>query len=263
MRQVVAELQIPQNQLRVVETADGSPSIDMQITSERSEWMHSREGALTESLYIYLEAFQFVANRHWPLSVASVGLGLGYNEMILAAYMIQEELKGAIHVESFESHSLLREAFRNWVLQKQLTGIPAPLLSAYDQMADQIGEHFKVPPPWIKARLAEWLQEGQWRLRGALDATTAFDQKFTCILYDAFSNKASPELWEEEFLAQTLAHMAADQCVLSTYAATGSLNRVLRNLGFLLEDKKGFAGKRESTFAVRIFPRTHSLEMTD
>jgi tRNA U34 5-methylaminomethyl-2-thiouridine-forming methyltransferase MnmC len=52
-------------------------------------------------------------------------------------------------------------------------------------------------------------------------------------------------------LVEQLGRILAPQAVLATYAATGTMNRALRTLGFKILEKPGFQGKRESTLAVR------------
>ena len=69
----------------IVTTADGSPSLSIEDSSGYVEKMHHAAGAMSESIYIYGEAVQKVLDRRWPLRVLSVGLGLGYNELITAA----------------------------------------------------------------------------------------------------------------------------------------------------------------------------------
>ncbi len=69
--------------------------------------------------------------------------------------------------------------------------------------------------------------------------------------FDAFSSKATPGLWNEEFLNQFLLRAPGKPCVFATYASTATLKKALKTAGFELKDQLGFGGKRESTRAYR------------
>jgi tRNA U34 5-methylaminomethyl-2-thiouridine-forming methyltransferase MnmC len=73
----------------------------------------------------------------------------------------------------------------------------------------------------------------------------------TCVFYDAYSKKMDADLWQETSLVTRLDPLLARNCVLSTYAATGTMKRALKTLGFRLLPRTGFLGKRESTLAIR------------
>ncbi|MNL45541.1 bifunctional tRNA (mnm(5)s(2)U34)-methyltransferase/FAD-dependent cmnm(5)s(2)U34 oxidoreductase [compost metagenome] len=85
---------------------------------------------------------------------------------------------------------------------------------------------------------------------GALNAGDCFDGDYSGILYDAFSSKTTPHLWEEEFLKSFFQCAAADAMV-STYACKATLKRALKDSGFEVIVREGFLGKRNSTLALR------------
>ena len=90
-----------------------------------------------------------------------------------------------------------------------------------------------------------------WNLESTLTKDTQFTSQFQCILYDAYSGSTSPELWEDDFLESFLSKAAAPNCLLSTYAAKGSLTRALQKQQFEVQLRTGFGGKRQSTWATR------------
>ena len=53
------------------------------------------------------------------------------------------------------------------------------------------------------------------------------------------------------FLNRFFREVPGSHSVISTYAATGAIKRALRQNDFELLQKPGFAGRRESTFAVK------------
>jgi hypothetical protein len=224
-------------------TADGSPSLRVKDESGYGERMHHSDGALSESLYIYGDAIEEVLREKWPLHGVSVGLGLGYNEIIFAGKAIHYGLSpNECRIYSFEVEPLLKENFLNWII-----GADCAISELYGCIQDQLTPHFNAQAirPWLK----QAHENNTWQVRGDFLHESSDISEITCVLYDAFSNKMSPELWQESLLTDSLNRMCAANCVFSTYAATGALNRSLKNAGFIRENRPGFSGKRESTFA--------------
>lgn len=236
-------------QYEVLKTADGSPTIRLWKNEQSPECMHHLGGALTESLYIYGEALDWAFERTSPTHVLSVGLGLGYNELIATCrYLNLQRSPEDFYLESFEIETSLRENFLNW-LQGQ--SLPQPWQQVYDDILNSVTLHFKILPGFAKETLLGLIQQNRWQLRTELNERTEFSERFHCILFDAFSKGATPNLWNEDFLKEFLQKAAARKSVLSTYAATGSLKRALYAENFEVDLRQGFAGKRQSTWATR------------
>jgi tRNA 5-methylaminomethyl-2-thiouridine biosynthesis bifunctional protein len=231
----------------VILTADGSPSLSIADHTGYVEKMHHSGGALSESLYIYGDALDEVLKRKWPLRVVSVGLGLGYNELIMAAKAVRHHIQpDQAALFSFEVEPVLVDQFKNWVLTgvSELTHLYEKILAPLSAQANVTGHDIL---SWLRAAQAE----SAWHIRRTFPGDAADVKQITCILYDAFSNKMSPELWSESVLNDAIESMSASNCILATYACTGSLKRALKHSKFERWDRRGFAGKRESTFAVR------------
>lgn len=235
-------------QFQMVETLDGSPSLAWTSENGRTECMHSRHGALTESLYIYNSALQIMTENRWPLHVLSMGLGLAYNEMIFAAHVLALGRQNEkVHLESFESQEFLIDSLGAW-LNGQST---SPLFQVHSAIAELVSQKFSVSATELRELLNHWLKKEFWLLQPALTPSTPFTTTFSAILYDAYSAKSNPELWDQAHLESFLDKTASANCVFTTYAATGNLNRALKSRNFNIEQRAGFAGKRESTFAIR------------
>lgn len=225
------------------ETADGSPSLRWE-SGELQERMHHSSGAYTETQYIYGWAIRkaFEANAR---AFVSVGLGMGYNELLIAAEALKYGLlPGQVHLLSFESSEILRAQFLAFLAED----------SDYPKYYDLLLIPFEKDYPQvssIKSWLLDSLRLGAWDLQAELDAKTEFKVKAQCILYDVFSSKTTPLLWAEEFL-QSFVRKAIHQelCVFATYACTGALLRTLKAHGFVIQKIAGFPGKRENTHAV-------------
>ena len=73
---------------------------------------------------------------------------------------------------------------------------------------------------------------------------------FTCICFDAYSEKSCALLWQEQIYSSMLSY-TAQNCVFASYAAKGTLNRCLKEHEFHLIARPGYMGKRNCTYAVR------------
>lgn len=226
-----------QDQFQVITTADGSPTLVF-----RGEPMHSRQGAWAETFYVYGTVVDIVLARGWLPHFMSLGLGLGYVELMTAAKLIGRPVKDSFQLVTFEEQTELTKRFHNW-----LRGADQKWTSLFDQIFEPLAGRYRVS----KKQVSDALTEPSWLVQGALTVNSQAPFKVSGIFFDAFSEATSPELWREEFLEAFLEKFAAEKCVLATYAAKGSMKRALKKKGFKLIEREGFGTKRESTLAVR------------
>lgn len=226
----------------IVITNDQSPSL-RSLATPNLESMHHSGGAYSETQLIYGEPLR-AGLKEGMSAVLSLGLGLGYNEILTACEFIYNNIDGKLL--TFESEKILIDLFLSSILGQENE---ATVL--YDTIFEFFVKHYKIPILDIKNYLKNMHQSGQWIIQGALTQTS--EKPFSCdiILFDAFSSKSNPELWSEDFLVQFLSQFAKEKCIFSTYACTGNLKRALAKSGFSLKDRVGFQGKRSSTLAQR------------
>ena len=233
-----------------VETEDGSFSARIGAPgtpiNECSEAMHSLRGAFSETVYIYGTAIRLSAEKRFSERVLSMGLGLGYVELLASAIACKNNRP--VCGESFEIVPELRSYFAAWLEGAEC---PADFSSVYESINERTAKEIGIEAPLIKNALRAAVNTGAWRIRETLDPATTFASTFGCICFDAFSSKSTPDLWTEEFLKAFLQKTAAASCVLSTYACTGALKRALKSEGFEVQIREGFSSKRDSTFAVK------------
>lgn len=226
-------------------TKDGSPTLIFN-KGEYTEKMHHSEGAWSETLYIYLPALQ-AAFRQPQAKVMSLGLGLGYNELMACAYELKCSFRAASLIHSFEILPELREEFRSFIE----TGSCKNYSSCYEKILALVASHFDLSPEQLREFTRKKLQCKELQLLEGFPEALPEGQTYNSLLYDAFSNKMNPELWTEEFLKETLSRVCEENSVLTTYAATGALKRALTSLGFHKITRPGFSGKRDSSFYLR------------
>jgi tRNA U34 5-methylaminomethyl-2-thiouridine-forming methyltransferase MnmC len=221
-------------------TEDGSLSLQpAEAFGAEQEQMHSRGGALSESIFVYMEALDhFFTQKVKPVGsvVESVGLGLGYNEILVAVSSFKYSATN-IRIFSYESEKVLESLFFRRLEHPQ----NYPLYwSQFDNRFD-----------YNQAKLTSFLKK-KIELKGVLQKSTIEknEKEQRLILFDAYSNKTSESLWTEDFL-KTYLSTCKEGSVLATYAATGVLKRALEDCGFKNLNKSGFLKKRQSTLAVK------------
>jgi len=231
-------------------TEDGSPSLQTTYDNGVTEKMHHFRGALTESVYVYLPAIEWALARNpaGTCRVMSLGLGLGYNELLSlgAAVRSGQELR----IITFELDPVLIDQFNFWLMDSPASSWN----SIYDSILKLVADSLDLDPGDLKSAARQAVARQIWELRGAFPKCLAITDQFQAVLYDAFSAKMDEPLWRQEFLSEFLRAHAAPSCAFATYAATGALKRALKENGFLLEPKPGFGGKKECTFAIRSTP---------
>jgi hypothetical protein len=228
-------------------TADGSPTLRwLNSTKEIGETMHHSGGAYSETQLIYGDPWRDCLD-HGGSSAFSLGLGLGYNEFLVAAESLIWNLPPSmIRLLSLEADGVLTQAMLDCVHDRR-----TPLSEIFFAVMDLYEKKYLLPPGLLQLWLREAYELKKWEIRGALTADSPVGERFHCIFYDAFSSKTSPELWTEEFLRNFFLMTTAPQCWVSTYACTGNLKRALKQNHFTVTLREGFHGKRQSTLASR------------
>ncbi|MEY2987473.1 MAG: hypothetical protein RJB13_994 [Pseudomonadota bacterium] len=248
----------------LLKTADGSYSLRYKSgCSDNAPWtepMHSSKGAWSETLHVYFPALlesMALPQKTEPWKVASVGLGLGYNEILCSALGMKFGLRSdQLKVYSFESEQPLQSSFLTFFKDSEKVSLPPALKFAYQNICDLVCSHLQLSQFELQSYITQLVDCGSLELHGRLD-TEHFDRpeknlfQSHCVLFDAFSPDSSPLLWKVELLESIVTELCAPSCRFVSYASRTALKRVLVSKGFQLSKTSGFAGKRECTFALR------------
>lgn len=243
-------------------TKDSSPTLRLNGVhaldqTKSAESMHHSGGAATETLYIYGEAIAWALKTSLvnELKICSVGLGLGYNEILTAILLMSHSTKTA-KLDSFEIDPELKDSFQFWLSEGQIQNsqhVERNLI--YDQIAEKLcrGLNVNIQKNDLKKYIQRQIQSGRWRFHNELNLEKIPSSvNYNLCLFDAFSQKTTGELWDSYFLDQFIQKsFDTSYSLLATYACTGVLTRVLKNNGFSVTKKPGFQGKRDSTWAER------------
>lgn len=236
-------------------TGDGSPSLrllqSVDVTKEKGESMHHSGGACSETLMIYGEPIGRVFEKVQKPHFLVVGLGLGYIEMVIAREALKrgKSFSDVGLITSYESVPELREFFFQWLHGREDLLNPE-VVATYESVLNHVLGGTSLTGSDVKHFLKQHFKTLP-DISGPLSSDVQLVSKYHCVLYDAFSSKTSPHLWEEDFLNHLLQTGTNSQSLLTTYACKGSLKRALKSQGFEIVLREGFQGKRNSTLGLR------------
>lgn len=227
----------------IEKTKDDSPTLRLINSDDErgGESMHHSGGALSETCLIYGQALDWGFQQHKNPLIISLGLGLGYVEILACAKSLLHN--SSIELLSFEIVDGLRENFRKFFIEGKKSEV-------YEWILQNIASTEKVDAEELRSRVKKSLLENQIQLLGNFIPWAPNLKTFDVFCYDAFSKKTSPELWDEEFMKDVFLKGSAKSCV-GTYASNGVLKRSLAAGGFNLERLEGFQGKRNRTWATK------------
>jgi tRNA U34 5-methylaminomethyl-2-thiouridine-forming methyltransferase MnmC len=210
----------------IIITSDGSASIEL------PEWKvtyHSRNGAISESLHVYIEAgFKYAAERNDQsgMKIFEMGFGTGLNALLTIIEAEKRDKK--IHYRTIEKFPL--------------PGEEAGKLNYTEILGQE--ELFR------KLHTAEWEKDipltRNFTLRKEIKDLIQMNEPVAAdlIYYDAFAPSAQPELWTEEIFRK-LFSMLSNGGILVTYCSKGDVRRAMKGAGFRVEKLLGPKWKRE------------------
>ncbi|HCZ08790.1 MAG TPA: hypothetical protein DHV07_06735 [Flavobacteriales bacterium] len=229
-------------ELTAQRTADGSFTLH---SLRFNQAYHSRHGAVTESLHVFLHAgFNHCIDGQTapkPLRILELGLGTGLNALLTysAWNAVPAARRPALEYVALEPHPLSSETLTEMALATDAGVSDAHVNALHDRHG---AERHQVQ--WEDgARFVRLLQG--WQEFAASETGT-----FDLIYYDAFAPDSQPELWAEERFkeAHELLNIGG---MLVTYCSKGAVRRAMQSAGLVVEKLPGPPGKREMLRATR------------
>ncbi len=215
-------------------TADGSSTL---ILPGLNEQYHSVHGAIQESNVVYIQhGLNFL--KRSPIKILEIGFGTGLN--CLLTYAAALELNSGIRVdytaiEPFPLPFDLLEKlnYKDVIDSKNITEIFRQIHATTTEKKVLIADHFSFT--LIKSTVQKYQS-----------AASDYD----LIYFDAFGPDTQPEMWTMDVFEKMYSMLKADG-ILVTYCAKGAVKRVLKSVGFKVENLPGPPGKREITRALK------------
>jgi tRNA U34 5-methylaminomethyl-2-thiouridine-forming methyltransferase MnmC len=214
--------------LKFVTTADGSKTI---YNSAVGENYHSRHGALQESRHVFLRSGleYFLANQpNTTVSILEVGFGTGLNYLLSAEHCTSNAI--ALSYTGIEAFPLSPEMIAETGYGQYVSaGVWKGFTEQYADSLQTIAQTNQFCSVYIAdCDLLDFKSE----------------KLYDVIYYDAFASANQPEMWNERAIAHTLGFLKPGG-VFVTYAITGNLKRIIKELGLRVEKAPGAPGKRE------------------
>ncbi|QNF33541.1 tRNA (5-methylaminomethyl-2-thiouridine)(34)-methyltransferase MnmD [Adhaeribacter swui] len=216
------------------QTKDGSATL---YVPELNEHYHSVNGALQESLHVFIRAgLEFAWQNQPEINILEVGFGTGLNALLTLQQTLL--LKKNIFYHTLEKYPLTLELinqmhFEQFILNPELLDYLGPLHRAPWNEAVNLTPEFTL-------------------LKSEADLQTYLFpmEHYHLIYFDAFAPEKQPELWTDAIFLNLYNALKINGCLVS-YCAKGSFKRSLKAAGFTVEALPGPPGKREMTRALK------------
>ncbi|MEM6985374.1 MAG: tRNA (5-methylaminomethyl-2-thiouridine)(34)-methyltransferase MnmD [Pseudomonadota bacterium] len=218
----------------LVITGDGSRTLQR----DGEESFHSRNGALTESLHVFVDGSE-VEDRlraAQATRVLEIGFGSGLNFLLTADRAIRHGCE--LDYTAYENRLIGVGLFEK--LQHR-SHLDHPAIATH--LAQALAAQASAPTVAEQLSLSHGCVRLALRLRDASEAVSG-PIRFHRIYHDAFSPNVSPALWTNQFLSDLVRRLTPGGCLV-TYCAKGDVRRALIATGASVERLPGPPGKRE------------------
>jgi tRNA U34 5-methylaminomethyl-2-thiouridine-forming methyltransferase MnmC len=216
------------------QTKDGSTTL---FVPELNEHYHSINGALQESLHVFIRAgLEHVLQVQSRVRLLEVGFGTGLNALLTLQHVLSHRARVAY--DTLEKYPLSWELIGAMHFEKFILN---------PELLDYLPQLHQAPWEQVVALLPEFALKKQ---QAALETQVLPASYYHLIYFDAFAPEKQPELWTDEIFRKLYGALLPGG-ILVSYCAKGSFKRSLKAAGFLLEALPGPAGKREMTRARR------------
>jgi tRNA U34 5-methylaminomethyl-2-thiouridine-forming methyltransferase MnmC len=204
-----------------------------------NESYHSRKGALTESLHVFIQhGLLPVSERKTPVRLLEVGFGTGLNAYLTYLQSIKNE-ETQLEYIGLEPFPLPFDLVEKLHFNQHLPNLSQGLdFNTFYQNIIEKSFHTSD----LLFNISH---------KGLFEFTTT--EGFNLIYYDAFAPHAQPDLWTFEAM-EKLSELAKPEAILVTYCAQSQFKRNLKACGWTIERLPGPPGKREMTRATYLPP---------
>jgi tRNA U34 5-methylaminomethyl-2-thiouridine-forming methyltransferase MnmC len=228
MLQILVFMSNNKNELKVIETEDGSYSIYNELLDET---YHSKYGALQESQHVFINHGLHLLNSK-SFNILEIGFGTGLNASLTYVETLDSDI--TINYTALEPYPLSKDIIYEVAKGYSKTIAETMILLSQSEggKSVNVGSDF---------RFTFHLTQLQ---------TFNFIDKFDLIYFDAFAPDKQPDMWTTEIFLK-LFEVLKPEGLLTTYCAKGQVKRNLKQAGFTVKTFPGPPGKREMTVAFR------------
>ena len=205
-------------------TADGSHTL---YIPEMEEHYHSVNGAIQESLHVYIEAGLNQCKKE-VVNVLEFGFGTGLNAFLTILEAEKRNLK--VNYTSIEKYPLPTSITNQ--------------LNYTEGFSEKFQSHFDKIHSCEWGSFVEISDNFQLKKIQSDFSDIEFEDYYDVIFYDAFAPDKQQEVWSQEIFNKIFQH-SNPEGILTTYCAKGNIRRMMQMAGFQTERIPGPPGKRE------------------
>lgn len=208
---------------------------------------YSRMNGLQETHHVFIEGNQLISrwqqlSDNQSFCIMETGFGSGLN--FIASWQLWNQYNpgknNLLHFISFEAYPMtelqLKQSLKHW--EAELPGYPDRLLEKYPPLSAGIHDLFfeedNVRLTLVLGDIREQLPEIESAEQGLADAW----------FLDGFAPSRNPEMWQPDLYQQML-RLSKPDVTVATYSVAGVVRNGLKDAGFIIERRPGFATKRE------------------
>ena len=216
------------------QTKDGSATL---YVPELNEHYHSVNGALQESLHVFIRAgLNFKLGHKDNIRLLEIGFGTGLNALLTLQQVRLNPIR--VQYDTIEKFPLPADLIANMHFEKFIL---EPELLEFLPFLHQTPWQDPIPVlPNFELR----------KIQADLTTYDLPDDYYDLVYFDAFAPEKQPELWTD-MIFRNLYRSLQIGGVLVSYCAKGSFKRSLKAAGFTVEILPGPIGKREMTRSIK------------
>jgi tRNA 5-methylaminomethyl-2-thiouridine biosynthesis bifunctional protein len=216
---------------------------------EYADIYHSRAGGLGQAQYVFLGGNQLP--ERWANTelwvILETGFGLGLNFLATwAAWRNDPKRPKRLHFISIEKHPFSAHGLK---LAHTASGLSTEPLTA--ALSEQLIQAW--PQHLCQGLHPIELEHGAITLTLALgdiqDQLPRLRLSTHSVFLDGFAPARNPDMWATEVM-RNISYLMHDNATLATYTAASFVRKNLADMGFHVEKRSGYAGKREMTTAI-------------
>ena len=211
-------------------TSDGSATL---YNAEINETYHSSDGAILESMHVYISpAFGNFSDKK-TLNILEIGFGTGLNALLT---LLQAQKTGVkVVYETIELYPVKEDIYQNLNY--------AEILNCDKEVFRQL--HSCIPDETVIFKNLTFLKKH-------IDIREFYtDTKFDVVYFDAFSSNSQPHMWTVDIFNKMNSFMNP-QGILLTYSSKGIVKQALRDAKFDVKRLPGAGGKRHMLKAEKL-----------
>ncbi len=204
-------------------TADGSHTL---FIPEMDEHYHSVNGAIQESIHVFIEAGLKQCNKK-SIRVLELGFGTGLNAFLTC---IEAEKGIQIHYIGIEKYPLPLDLVQKLNYSEQSHSNTNDVFSKIHQC--NWSEYQEITPNFQLKKINTDFSDFD------------FHEKYDVVYYDAFAPDKQTLVWTQEIFDKLFLSLN-EGGIMTTYCAKGSVRRMMIEAGFKVERIPGPPGKRQ------------------